>query len=168
GIIAIFVSPITIDAYEVARAIAGASGGAAPVLSVFMGKQRSEEGSAWLRRHRVPVYRFPEEAAAGMAALNRYRELRDRPIGRMVSFQADPARARRAIAAARRAGRPILSAEETAEVLAAYGFPIAPSRIAHTAGEAIDAAVALGYPVALKVSSDAITHKSDFGGVRLD
>jgi acyl-CoA synthetase (NDP forming) len=60
GVIAIFVSPIMIDAYEVAVAIAAAAGRGKPVLSVFMGKQRSDEGIAWLRRNRIPVYRFPE------------------------------------------------------------------------------------------------------------
>jgi acyl-CoA synthetase (NDP forming) len=109
GIIAIFVSPIMIDAYEVARAIAAAADGAKPVLSVFMGKQRSAEGLAWLRDRRVPVYRFPEDAAAAMFGLARYRELRDRPAGKTVKFKAHPARARKAIAAARRARRAMLS-----------------------------------------------------------
>jgi acetyl coenzyme A synthetase (ADP forming)-like protein len=168
GIVAIFVSPITIDAFEVARAIAAAATGVKPVLSVFMGKQRSEEGIAWLRRHRVPVYRFPEEAAAGIAGLARYRELRDRAAGKRVRFRADPVRARRAIAAARRAGRTHLAPREVAEVLAAYGFPLAPSRLARTAGEAIDAAVAIGYPVVLKAVSKVISHKSDAGGVKVD
>jgi acetyl coenzyme A synthetase (ADP forming)-like protein len=168
GIVAIFVSPITIDAFEVARAIAAAATGVKPVLSVFMGKQRNEEGAEWLRAHRVPVYRFPEEAAAGMTGLARYRELRDRPVGKRVRFRVDPARARRTIAAARRAGRTRLAPREVAEVLAAYGFPLAPSRLARTAGETIDAAVALGYPVVLKAASKVISHKSDAGGVKVD
>ncbi len=50
GIIAIFVSPIMIDAYEVARAIAEAADGTKPVLSVFMGKQRSAGGGRGARR----------------------------------------------------------------------------------------------------------------------
>ncbi|HET9299138.1 MAG TPA: CoA-binding protein, partial [Candidatus Polarisedimenticolaceae bacterium] len=58
GIVAIFVSPIMIDAYEVAGAIAAAADGSKPVLCVFMGKQRSAEGVEELRRHHVPVYRF--------------------------------------------------------------------------------------------------------------
>jgi acetyltransferase len=157
-----------IDAYEVAVAMAAASGGAKPVLSVFMGKQRSDEGVAWLRHRRVPVYRFPENAAAAMAGLARYRELRDRPIGKTVTFPADPARARKAIAAARRAGRTMLSGSQVAEVLAAYGFPLAPSRLAASPAEAIEAAHALGYPVVLKAASDVISHKSDLGGVKLD
>jgi acetyltransferase len=168
GVIAIFVSPIMIDAYEVAVAMAAASGGAKPVLSVFMGKQRSDEGVAWLRHRRVPVYRFPENAAAAMAGLARYRELRDRPIGKTVTFPADPGRARKAIAAARRAGRTMLSGSQVAEVLAAYGFPLAPSRLAASPAEAIEAAHALGYPVVLKAASDVISHKSDLGGVKLD
>jgi acetyltransferase len=168
GIIAIFVSPIMIDAYEVAVAIAAAADGKKPVLSVFMGKQRSDEGVAWLRRNRVPVYRFPENAAAAMAGLARYRVLRDRPVGKVVTFAADPGRARKAIVSARRARRTMLSAREVSEVLLAYGFPLVPSIACASAAEAVEAAEALGYPVVLKVVSDAIVHKSDVGGVKLD
>jgi acetyltransferase len=168
GVIAIFVSPIMIDAYEVAVAIAEAARGDKPVLSVFMGKRRSEEGLAWLRERRVPVYRFPEDAAAAMVGLAHYRELRDRPTGKAVTFPADRARAKRAIAAARRAKRTMLSVREVGEVLSAYGFPRAPSAVASTAAQAIESANALGYPVVLKAASDAITHKSDAGGVKVD
>ena len=168
GIIAIFVSPIMIDAYEVAVAIAEAADGRKPVLSVFMGKQRSDEGVAWLRHRRVPVYRFPENAAAAMAGLSRYRVLRDRPFGKFVTFPSDPGRARRAIASARKAGRTMLSSPEVSEVLAAYGFPLAPSRLCRSAAEAIESAHALGYPVVLKAASDALSHKSDVGGVKID
>ena len=59
GVVAIFVSPIMIDALEVARAIAAASRGTKPVLSVFMGKQRSEEGVALLRE-RFPRFAFTD------------------------------------------------------------------------------------------------------------
>ena len=168
GIIAIFVSPIMIDALEVARAIASASRGTKPVLSVFMGKQRSDEGVALLRSHGVPVYRFPEDAAAGMTGLHRYGVLRDRPQGRAVRFRADARRARKAIASARTAGRKLLTTSEAFEVLAAYGFPLVSLRRARTAGEAVDAAGALGYPVVLKTAAESISHKSDVGGVRVD
>jgi acetyltransferase len=168
GVIAIFVSPIMIDAFEVARAIAGASDGKKPILSVFMGKQRSAEGIEELRRRRVPVYRFPEEAASAMTALHRYRLLRDRPKGKEIRFRVDDARARRVIASARRARRIDLRPAEVREILEAYGFPLAPSRLAATPAEAIAASVELGYPVVLKVRSDAISHKTDVGGVRVD
>ncbi len=168
GTIAIFVSPIMIDAYEVALAIAGAAGRHKPVLSVFMGKQRSDEGVAWLRSRRVPVYRFPENAAAAMAGLVRYRMLRDRPLGKAVKFKSHPARAGAAIASARKAGRTMLSTQEVSQALAAYGFPLTPSRICASAAEAIEAAHTVGYPVVLKAASDLIVHKSDAGGVKVD
>jgi acetyltransferase len=168
GIIAIFVSPIMIDAYEVARAIAAAADGSKPVLCVFMGKQRSAEGVEVLRSHRVPVYRFPEEAASAMAAMARYKTLRERPQGRSVIFAVDRERARRALARARRAGRTVLTAVEVHEVLAAYGFPLVPSVTAGSAAEAIAAARELGYPVVLKALSERISHKSDVGGVKVD
>ena len=69
GIIAIFVSPIMIDAYEVARAIADAADGSKPILSVFMGKQRSREGLAGAAQASSSVYRFPDQAASAMTAM---------------------------------------------------------------------------------------------------
>jgi len=168
GIIAIFVSPIMIDAYEVARAIAEASGDSKPVLSVFMGKNRSQEGLAELARHRVPVYRFPEEAASGMWALVRYHELRDAPRGREVRFRVDAARAARAVRSARKDGRVHLDSGEVREVLEAYGFPVAPARSVASPAEAIAAAQDLGYPVVLKIDSAAVSHKTEIGGVKVD
>jgi acetyltransferase len=168
GIISIFVSPIMIDAYEVARAMADAADGSKPVLSVFMGKQRSREGSEELARRRVPIYRFPEEAASGMAALCRYRALRDAPQGRSVTFRVRKQRARAALTSARRAGRSTLTQSEVQSLLEAYGFPMAPSRMASSAAEAIAAAQELGYPVVLKAVSEKISHKTDVGGVKVD
>jgi acetyltransferase len=168
GIVAIFVSPIMIDAYEVARAIAAAADGSKPVLCVFMGKQRSAEGVEELRRHRVPVYRFPEDAASAMAAMARYKVLRERPQGRSVTFEVDRERARRVVRRARRAGRTALVAVEVQDLLGAYGFPLVPSRITGSPAEAIAAARELGYPVVLKALSERISHKSDVGGVRVD
>ena len=52
-------------------------------------------------------------------------------------------------------------------ILAEAGIPFVPARVARTADEAADAAAALGFPVAMKVLSPDIAHKSDVGGVRL-
>ncbi len=168
AIIAIFVSPIMIDAYEVARAIADAADGTKPVLSVFMGKQRSGEGIEELRKRRVPVYQFPEEAASAMAAMARYRVLRDAPQGREPRYEGDRRKARRVIAAARKAGRTELSAEQSRTVFEAYGLPMVPAKVVSSVAEAIAAAQELGYPVVLKAVSSCISHKTDVGGVLLD
>ncbi len=56
---------------------------------------------------------------------------------------------------------------EALEILAKAGIPVVPARSARTSAEAVAAATALGYPVALKVLSRDIAHKTDIGGVRL-
>ncbi len=168
GIIVIFVSPVMIDAYEVARAIAEAADGSKTVLSVFMGKQRSQEGAEELRHRRVPFYRFPEDAASAMAAMVRYRTLRDAPQGPDVRFEVDQSRARRAISVARKLGRSVLSPTEVHEILAAYGFPMVPSYTTRSAAEAIERSLELGYPVVLKIASEKFSHKTEVGGVKVD
>ena len=55
----------------------------------------------------------------------------------------------------------------TLEVLAAAGVPVVPARHARTGREAAAAAAALGFPVAVKVLSPDLLHKSEAGGVRL-
>src|SRR4029077_8667137 len=77
----------------------------------------------------------------------------------------------RAMATARaRASEPRvwLRPSELADVLRAYGIPLVETVFASSADEAIVAAHRLGYPVALKVASDSLTHKSEVGGVELD
>jgi len=64
-------------------------------------------------------------------------------------------------------GRRVLLGPEAAQVAAAYGIRVAPAALARTPDEAVAAAESIGYPVALKIASPEIVHKSDVGGVRL-
>ena len=173
GIIAIFVSPIMIDAYEVAVAIAEAADGkkAGPV-GVHGKAAAATRGSRGCRQRRVPVYRFPENAAAAMAGSARYRVLRDRPVGKAGDVsRAIPAARERAIAVGAEGG-----ADDAvrARGLARCSPPTAsrwrrpadctsPARKRSTA-----AARARLSGRSLKAASDAIVHKSDLGGVKLD
>jgi len=69
---------------------------------------------------------------------------------------------------ARNEGRAQLTAAEAGDVCRAYGLPLPAERVARDAGAAVTAARAVGYPVALKVLSAGISHKSDVGGITLD
>jgi acetyltransferase len=65
--------------------------------------------------------------------------------------------------------RPLwLSADEIAGVLGCYGIRLAEGRLARTAAEAKAWASRIGFPVALKLASSTIVHKTDVGGVALD
>ena len=73
-----------------------------------------------------------------------------------------------AIARALGLGRPTLSESESKELLAAWGVASARERRANSAEEAVAAAEELGFPVALKVDSPDILHKTEAGVVRLN
>jgi acyl-CoA synthetase (NDP forming) len=60
-----------------------------------------------------------------------------------------------------------LSAEEAQAVLEAARLPLVPGRVARAAGEAAEFARELGFPVAVKLASRRLVHKTDVGGVRL-
>ena len=64
--------------------------------------------------------------------------------------------------------REILTELEAKRVLAAYGIPVVPTEVVLDAAEAAEAAARIGFPVAVKILSREITHKSDVGGVELD
>ena len=69
---------------------------------------------------------------------------------------------------ARQQGRTILSEVEAKQLLAEAGIPVVEARLATSREDAVGTAEELGYPVALKVVSAQITHKSDVGGVKLN
>jgi acetyltransferase len=166
--IAIFVPPVQVDAGEVAAGIAETvDRHDKTVLGCLMGKKGVHVGITELKRHRIPAFMFPESAARALAAMCRYRRWRERPLGEPVDFEVDRERAAAAIVSARHDGREHLSLAEVEDVLGAYGIPLVDSRFAATADAAVAAAEELGWPVALKVESAAIVHKTDVGGVRL-
>jgi acyl-CoA synthetase (NDP forming) len=68
---------------------------------------------------------------------------------------------------ARKQGRTVLSEIEAKQLLGQAGVPVVEARLAKTAEEAVDIAAQLGLPVALKIVSPQITHKTDAGGVKL-
>jgi acyl-CoA synthetase (NDP forming) len=121
-----------------------------------------------LKSGRVAVFRtFANAVGAARAYFDyhRFRTNHRSPFARPVlrpSPAASPAR--QVLQAAQHAA---LSELESKRVLAAYGIPVTRDELCHSAGRAVAAASAIGYPVVAKVSSAAILHKSDAGLVRV-
>ena len=72
------------------------------------------------------------------------------------------------VSTARAQGRRLLNEVEAKQVLAEAGVPVVPAKLARSRDEAVALARETGFPVALKVVSPDITHKSDIGGVKLN
>ncbi len=166
--VAIFL-PLGVRQEEVAEAIVSvaAQHPAKPVLAVLMGREGLPEGRAELHRAGIPAYIFPESAARGLAALRRHREWRARPAVAVQRLDVDDACARRILAGPARDGRRKLTELEALQLLAAYGIRTARAALARDVEEAVSRAAEIGYPVALKIMSPQIVHKTDVGGVRL-
>jgi acetyltransferase len=64
-------------------------------------------------------------------------------------------------------GKPTLGEAQTRPLLAGYGMPVIPGALAHSADEAARVAEQIGFPVAMKIVSPDILHKSDVGGIKL-
>ena len=176
---------------QAARAAAAARGQAAkPVLSCFMGSHGVPEGLRSLQEGHIPSYTFPESAAIALARAVRYGKWKAEPDGVARVFAgADRDSAARVIegatargiageasrgakdagAANAAASAAIwLTPDETCALLACYGIGCAGSRFAASAEDAAAAAKGVGFPVAVKLASATLTHKSDVGGVELD
>ncbi|HSR36284.1 MAG TPA: acetate--CoA ligase family protein, partial [Desulfurivibrionaceae bacterium] len=137
-----------------------------PVVASFMGLMDVSRGIEILEQHQIPHYHFPEAAARAMSALYQYSCWLHRQHLKEFDLPVDRAKAATVIRQALQAGTRYLGEVEGNEILAAYGFPMLPARLATTAEEAAAAVVELG-PCAMKIVSPQIVHKSDVGGVRV-
>ena len=155
------------DAVGVARAVIGATRGwGIPLAAAFVGGSRVAAGARALEDADIPCYPFPEPAVktlGGMALLAGRRSRR--PEASRFPLRVEEARLQ--LARLRSAGRVDLGMLDLSPVLASCGIPAAAVREAATAEDAASAARSLGFPVALKVWSPDISHKTEVGGVRL-
>ncbi len=130
-----------------------------------------QRGSNTSRKTAFPNYVFPEEASRTMVAMIRFAEsLRPFKEKRREFFRVleDKEKAS-AIIASRLSGRKdyFMTEQEAHELLRCYGFPLLKSRLVREPSEIAKAIEEVGLPVAMKLDSPDILHKSDAGGVRL-
>ena len=158
---------------DIARAIAPlARGSSRNILSCWLGGDAVAEARKIFSDAGLPTYGTPEEAVNAYLQIVQYRRnqnlLMQMPPSDCGNLPVDAAKAAEIVREALAQGREILTEPEAKEVLSAYGIPVVSTRIARDIDAAVIAANAIGYPVAIKVLSPDITHKSDVGGVALD
>lgn len=145
-----------------------AAGSRKPVLACVMGLASTADALSILHRQRIPNYAFPERVASTLAAMLSRRRWLETPVDHAPApWPADSKTAKAIVQRVIDSGTQVIGGEEVTRLLEAYGVRTPRSGQAGTAEEAIAVASRLGYPVALKIASPDITHKSDVGGVEV-
>ncbi|MGA7793012.1 MAG: bifunctional acetate--CoA ligase family protein/GNAT family N-acetyltransferase [Candidatus Acidiferrales bacterium] len=145
-----------------------------PVLASWMGGKSVAEGVAILNAANIPTFSYPDTAARAFTYMWKYtynlRGLYETPVlgDAADSFGQAQSQAKSFLEKIRAAGRTILTEAESKHVIALYGIPTVETRLASNESQAAECAAAIGFPVALKLNSETITHKSDVGGVKLN
>ncbi|MHB9020393.1 MAG: bifunctional acetate--CoA ligase family protein/GNAT family N-acetyltransferase [Halothiobacillus sp.] len=143
-----------------------------PVLACWMGEALVTAARDRFDAAGIPQFRSPETAVEALSYLIAYRRnqqvLLQTPGPLTEEVPSDIDGARMILAAARKAGRKVLTTRESKAILNAFHIPTTPPILARDADEAMLAAETLGFPVALKISAPTLTHKTDVGGVRLN
>jgi acetyltransferase len=133
-----------------------------------MGGHAVLPGRHELVAHGLPDYPYPERAVAALKAMHDYARWRERPPRVVARFPVNRRRVQRILKHQLRTGRKEMGEVAGKEVLRSYGFSIPEGSVARTPEEAVEIAGRLGYPVAMKIYSPDIIHKSDLGGVRVN
>jgi acetate---CoA ligase (ADP-forming) len=153
---------------ETAEAMAAAIDGSKPVLASFMGGRDVLPGRSDLSAAGLPDFDSPERAVAALKAMHHYALWKNRPPRQITHFRVNRRRVERIITRRLRTGRTTVGEIKGKDILSAYGFKIPLGSLAVSQEEAIEIAERIGYPVALKIGSPTIIHKSDLGGIQLN
>lgn len=127
-----------------------------PILATWMGGMSIGPAVDKMNHGGLPTFPTPERAVRAFVSLANYKQ---REIGASLASLPD-------------SGRPEVSRLPTEvdakHLLSDYHIDVVPTRLANSEEEAVELANEFGFPVALKIASPEIAHKSDFGGVQLD
>ncbi len=139
-----------------------------PIVVTMVGGERSRQAIQILNENQIPAMTEVREAVSGLKSLYTWKEISLRPKEKVKNPEI-PAKALELIEAVRREGRTFLLEHESRQVLELCGVPMPKWGFATTADEAVKVAEEKKmYPIAMKIASVDIIHKSDVGGVILN
>ena len=175
GVLVILTPQHMTDPSAVGRHVENLNFQGKPVLMSWMGGADVAQGEEILTRAGIPCYAWPDAAARVFSLMWRYQanikalyETPESPASEDLTQAKAREEADVFLKTIRASGRTLLSEDESRKILAAYGVPVVQAEVATDVEQAVSAAARIGYPVAVKLHSRTIAHKSDVGGVRLN
>ena len=173
GILVIYSPKLGSDPAAVAQAVSALNAGLGkPLLTCWMGDQKVAEARKIINTAGVATFRTPEAAVDGFSSIASFYQNQQLlhqtppPLSQLAEPDLDGARLLIEGVLAER--RKVLTEMESKALLAAFHIPITQTILARNASEAMLIASQLGYPVALKIDSPDISHKSEVQGVTLN
>ncbi|WP_295002232.1 bifunctional acetate--CoA ligase family protein/GNAT family N-acetyltransferase [uncultured Dechloromonas sp.] len=142
------------------------------LICCWMGEDQVREGRKLLEENGIPAFRMPETAIELFHHISKYyrnqKLLLQTPEPTRQHGRPEAEGAKMLIEALLAERRKVLSEMESKAILRAFKVPVAQTMVARTATEALLLAEQIGFPIAMKVDSPDLPHKSDAGGVRLN
>jgi len=173
GVLAIYSPKVGGDASAVARALGEIKRSIGkPLLCCWMGDATVQAARAILNEAAIPSFRTPEAAVGAFGNIASFYQnqllLQQTPPPLSTLAKPDIEAARLVIESVLAERRKVLTEMESKTLLSAFHIPVTNTILARNANEAMMIATQLGYPVALKIASPDISHKSDVQGVVLN
>jgi acetyltransferase len=173
GVLAIYSPKAGANASDVARALAEVKRTMGkPLLSCWMGDASVGEARNILNEASIPSFRTPEAAVGAFGNIASFYQnqqlLLQTPPPLSTLAKPDIEGARLVIESVLAERRKVLTEMESKTLLAAFHIPVTKTILARSANEAMMIATQLGFPIALKIDSPDISHKSDVQGVVLN
>jgi len=173
GIIVMFAPQAVSDPLETAKAVVEAGKKTKkPVLVSWMGESFVEKARKYFAKNGIPNYETPEEAVRTFNYLFSYSKnhnlLYETPKEIPLKVKKDSKLIKRIFDSYFSEKNNVLSENDSKRVLEQYGIPVNKTVFAKSEKEAVKAAKKIGFPVAMKLSSKKITHKTDVGGIELN
>jgi acetyltransferase len=168
AIILIMVSRGTSLPLEIAETIIKHCPNSKPLFVSFIGGAEAQKAKNLFRSRGVPEYDSPERAVAALKAMCDYVKWTRRAPRIVTRFRVHRRKVERIIYRSLRANRLYIGEVKAKDILNAYDFQIPEGYLATSPEEAVEIAERIGYPVAMKIVSSDIDHKTDLGGVRLN
>lgn len=165
----ILVPQALVNPGDVARAIVeNANKTDKTVLACMVGEQSLKEARVILHENQVPMSIFPEVPGKVLGAMKQYRDWQLKDDQAPYSMILTDEQKKAVDAMIRQAGQRALGEAETRPILEWYGLDLVAGDFAEDAEQAVRIAEKIGYPVAVKIVSPQVLHKSDMGGIALN
>jgi len=167
AVLVIHVPTSVVNPDEIAKAIGEAANNFnKPVLACIMGDYSIGQARDILSQYKIPTYQYPEQIGPVIGAMVSCHQIKVAPVEHSYPIKSgNPLPLNTMIPPLARAE---LGESQIRPLLAAYGIPIVHAEIARTENEAGNIAVKMAVPLAMKIVSPDILHKSDAGGIQLN